>query len=835
MDPLNLAGVIGTWAAVGLALIALIGIVGPLLLLREQSSERHEALNSIDSQHTDYIRNGWKLLGKGRFFLKVGAPLLTESPNSKDHFCQTHLFTAANNVRLHADISKTGWVNLAATLEAYSSGISKGDSLIVRRKQAWLPVHRFWLLAFGLLGRYCERDDHGKAVANGNASRLMIEEDEDTNDAWGSSPSTMKLYGTTGTIWWRRRLDEFEMSIDEVYFIPHSKDDRQELYPDPIPLWQLSWLALGCLPLGPTKDHLVYDLTSFQPHYHSGRRNGEDPDGVFYSFEPRESFTQTGHHKRWAQAMGLDMKKLCCIQVTSPFDKLSAANEAKENRGPWFQLQEIEGSYVKRSDIHRQILGLLHLPVSPKGVLFDHRRYQGPSIFQVSAQKVSELLVSIHQERYLGTLLDDERAILAEMRDLWSSNERRYPRFSRKEAQASYNFDIALRDGRPSLPSWIRDIVGIITLTSDAFFASLASEWVGISSLEINVTAGCVRTTSGEGTVLEHTLNFAEVFGGDVTVAETIENRYDDRTAILLAALAACVRAFCFRSLWDSTKLIRLIQEMDEIALLAASSRIPVVPIKPNTETGSGRRRRVSFQADSSEEAPHRRRAVWGGAANPATDPSNIAFMPGVESNTEVSRSRPLAIPSAANSAADASNIPFMAGSESIAEARNPNEDMSDSSTLETGPHQFHAGDSENGEEREDSDLQHVLQTNVQVHSRRQRRPSSPLPMMPGSTEALPMEELQRVPRPRHLRMHPPIADEDELDLHRDSRISSPNPSISGSSDGTSARGADDTAERPARAEEDEDAPASPSRHERAHQGRLSPTLTINSDDYSDN
>jgi hypothetical protein len=34
VDSLNLAGVIGTWVAVALALVALIGIVGPFLLLR---------------------------------------------------------------------------------------------------------------------------------------------------------------------------------------------------------------------------------------------------------------------------------------------------------------------------------------------------------------------------------------------------------------------------------------------------------------------------------------------------------------------------------------------------------------------------------------------------------------------------------------------------------------------------------------------------------------------------------------------------------------------------------------------------------------------------------
>ena len=85
-------------------------------------------------------------------------------------------------------------------IDAYTLDVSKGDVLIIHQKQSWLPVHRFWVLAFGLLGRYSNREDHGVALDESNVSRLMIEEAEDNNDGWESSPSTVKLYGTTGTI-----------------------------------------------------------------------------------------------------------------------------------------------------------------------------------------------------------------------------------------------------------------------------------------------------------------------------------------------------------------------------------------------------------------------------------------------------------------------------------------------------------------------------------------------------------------------------------------------------------------------------------------------------------
>ncbi|MCJ1287063.1 hypothetical protein MMC26_006411 [Xylographa opegraphella] len=754
MDSLNLAGVIGTWAAVGLALIALIGIVGPLILLREKRSERHEALNAIDSQRTGYIRNGLKLSSEGRFFLKVKAPLLMEPPNPKDHFCETHLFEKSDNFRRSFEISKTGWVNLAAIIEMYSSGVREGDNLVLRQRQSWLPVHRFWILAIGLLGRYCKRDDHGKAIANDNASRLLIEEDEDKSDAWDSSPSSMKLYGITGTIWWRCKLDESEMSIDEVYFIPHSKADSEELYPDPIPLWQLSWLALGCLPLGPLVDDRVYDLSSFQPNYNSGGRNGESPEGKFYSFKPREFVAQTGHHKKWAQAMGLDMKNLYCIQLeTSDFDRVAAATEANGNQGPWFRMPGTDGSYVKRSDIHRQILGLLHLPISPKGAVFDHDRYNGPSIFEVSAQNVSKLLESIHQVRYLGTLSDTEKGILAEMKHLWICNERRYreheqPRFSRKEAQASYKFDIALRERLPSIPSHIIDIVGIIALMNETFFESLVSESTETLFLEVDVTANCVRTSSITGTI-EHTVDFSEAFTSNPPETWIVENRYDNSTAILLAAIAACVRAFCFRSLWDSRKLVRLIQKTEDIVFVAASSRIPSLPVSQPPEVNNNRRRGVdffdmngqgrAFFGMNGQESPPQRRTVHRRTVRILPDFSDMSSTPEPE--------------------------PFVGRPD-------PREDNSDSFTPEIESPRLY------DPQPDDTYQQPERYDNRSLQSRSQRSASSPPPLIPGSIEAIEMEERQESqrlepPSRRHLPQRP-IADHDALESYDGGQSSTP-------------------------------------------------------------
>lgn len=44
---LDIAGVVGTWVAAGLAVIALFGVVGPILVLRASRTERHKAIIGI--------------------------------------------------------------------------------------------------------------------------------------------------------------------------------------------------------------------------------------------------------------------------------------------------------------------------------------------------------------------------------------------------------------------------------------------------------------------------------------------------------------------------------------------------------------------------------------------------------------------------------------------------------------------------------------------------------------------------------------------------------------------------------------------------------------------
>ena len=53
-----IAGTVGTWVAVAIGLIALIGIVGPLLILLGSRTEKHRILSAIGNDTNGYISSG---------------------------------------------------------------------------------------------------------------------------------------------------------------------------------------------------------------------------------------------------------------------------------------------------------------------------------------------------------------------------------------------------------------------------------------------------------------------------------------------------------------------------------------------------------------------------------------------------------------------------------------------------------------------------------------------------------------------------------------------------------------------------------------------------------
>ena len=155
-DGTALAGVIGTWVAVSLALVALFGIVTPILLMRRARDERRIALSKIDDESNEIVHPGIKI----PFLPAIGRTI--HVPNLRAPPKLPGLVLGRDDGPLNRKHSVTAWVMFSRTLKAYSIPQQQNGSLLTDHGLSWLPVHRLWIFAVGLLGRYGNRPDRGR-------------------------------------------------------------------------------------------------------------------------------------------------------------------------------------------------------------------------------------------------------------------------------------------------------------------------------------------------------------------------------------------------------------------------------------------------------------------------------------------------------------------------------------------------------------------------------------------------------------------------------------------------------------------------------------------------
>jgi hypothetical protein len=158
MSSLEVAGVIGTWVAAFIAIVALVSIVGPVLIWLASRTDRQKALDSVGRDNNGFISNGYHLGPNIYLGRRIRVPRLKMVG-------VTRLFT--ENPRWNAGELKefdtpATWVRLGALLRAYGVEFGTGDDLVFRNGKTYLPVHPSWILALGLIGRYSYRRDKGR-------------------------------------------------------------------------------------------------------------------------------------------------------------------------------------------------------------------------------------------------------------------------------------------------------------------------------------------------------------------------------------------------------------------------------------------------------------------------------------------------------------------------------------------------------------------------------------------------------------------------------------------------------------------------------------------------
>lgn len=245
MAALDIAGVIGTWVAAFIAIVALVGIIGPILIWRASRTERHKALAAAANTDNEFITKGIHAGPNIWLLQRVKAPLLKTATVLIDS-----TFVLDPNAFKEVTVGTT-WVSLGHLIKAYGVTYSRGDSLEILRDRAYLPVHKIWLLAIGLIGRYGERKDRGKFRSTKRVVRL-------------STPSASHRVGRTGLIKdglfipdRAQKIHGVTGSFEAIYtpgdgfprFASASKEDLHQQLPDVLAPKTLFKMASGLMPL----------------------------------------------------------------------------------------------------------------------------------------------------------------------------------------------------------------------------------------------------------------------------------------------------------------------------------------------------------------------------------------------------------------------------------------------------------------------------------------------------------------------------------------------------------------------------------------------------------
>ncbi|OJJ46803.1 hypothetical protein ASPZODRAFT_16552 [Penicilliopsis zonata CBS 506.65] len=263
MGALDLAGVIGTWVATGLAFIALAGILTPFLIWRAAHTERNRAISAIGPNSFGFVTRGIPLWPGIRLGHKVRAPNLHKTRKFVDEEWKT--FDAKRMPAFQEDIpeSSASWTQFGAFLLAYGVTMEKTADVVVSESVAMLPVSRAFLFAFALVGRISDDTDRRRKIRTEGGARkwdrrgssLINRSDIELGmlrvaSHLGKSPKET-IHGLTGSLLFfkpYRSPGDTPSSSWSAVFVAESLLKPLEIEPDQLPLAAMALLSIGFLP-----------------------------------------------------------------------------------------------------------------------------------------------------------------------------------------------------------------------------------------------------------------------------------------------------------------------------------------------------------------------------------------------------------------------------------------------------------------------------------------------------------------------------------------------------------------------------------------------------------
>lgn len=502
--------------------------------------------------------------------------------------------------------SATSWIMFARLLNAYSMKVPLGGTLKIYHSQAWLPVHRLWILTIGLLGRYGHRIDRGRVRSAPTEARIDqrdVGDDDDFDDPNFLSGITGDLRYTSNAF-----RSDIEQAVGQLHFIARDKETRGSLQPDDVPLTHLFWMSLGCVPLSDGRIFDVYKHTEGRRAEYISREVGQGlrPRGLgnlAYRFQPMQDIIPGARVISWAQLLLGSLPEILWLHTYEPttleeraamLALLSTSEDTEDASSPWVNSASFDVnsdldkySYFRedvllwRSDMQALALGMLELKWSPRGCLFDTERGRfcrrilcqpSPRLYALSEATLRISKASTPTDARKDGLIKALETIIP-----MCSWQPRFG-FSRELHEALFALEQGLLSkSTRTIPFLAVGIIFIMSNKFQEFVLSFAKDHRNRDSnckvITVDSNADHVLVhLSNEVPDLKFTLNFGEVFNARKELAYATLTREE----VLYAALSACVRSVAFQFSYDSKPLLDFVCRIDELVYVSARTEMPL-------------------------------------------------------------------------------------------------------------------------------------------------------------------------------------------------------------------------------------------------------------------
>ncbi|KAI9712066.1 MAG: hypothetical protein M1820_001775 [Bogoriella megaspora] len=552
----DIASLIGTWIAAAVAVIALVGIWGPLRAIYQQRSDYALSLKAIDDPEKEVIVWGFNSSFTPSPFRKVKIPDLIQPPSLRGGQ------VLRDESVLDQFSSRTGWLMFARMPKAYKLQYqATGNLRMTPRGGSAIPVHNLWILVIGLLGRYGHRRDEGRTIGHlsGRLDHRGLLEDKGEEAQY--DPTI--LYGVTGRLQFSPKID-----AGTLYFKPHDHMSRGQLYPDGVPFETLFWLSLACMPL---QDGRIFDISKEGVSEFVTRAPGKEGPVKAYRFQEIERPEAGSTCIQWANALCNGKTSIWyyseCKQTPEEINHRdstcgSQIKESDREISPDWHLHiyrelnafDHEIAFFWKPDLHILALAIITIRPCPRGLMFP--RYTYGSFFNT-------LFPNLWRDiNYLGRALQTLFNVMVPEETSYVDDDTAL--FTRTRLRALYDFDPCIKElqqNRRPIPKNYLKAVQVLFLTT---------KFLDDEVLTLDPASRAFRII--KPLQYEIGFDFEKLFSVEEKHQKQVTLRFGD---VLLACLQAWIRKMAFDTSIDSSPLIYFVESIPTISHLSDAQLPP--------------------------------------------------------------------------------------------------------------------------------------------------------------------------------------------------------------------------------------------------------------------